>query len=148
MRVVDLMHSQLVTVSPHDTLRDAVDRMDLYQVSGLPVVDSRNQLVGVITEHDIIRELLPAPSDNPDSDQYRQSLQDIEHRVNIVREMKVQQAMSKTLVMVEETDDVLEAAALMLAKKVKRLPVTSDGRLTGIISRIDICQAFLEDTVS
>ena len=147
MRVVDLMHSQLVTVSPDDTLRDAVDRMDLYQVSGLPVVDRANQLIGVISEHDIIRELLPAPSENPDSDEYRESLQDIEARVNQVREMKVSDAMSKTLVMVEETDDVLEAAALMLARKVKRLPVTSEGRLTGIISRIDICQAFLEDNM-
>ncbi len=147
MRVVDLMHSQLVTVSPDDTLRDAVDRMDLYQVSGLPVVDRTNQLIGVISEHDIIRELLPAPSENPDSDEYRESLQDIEARVNQVREMKVSDAMSKTLVMVEETDDVLEAAALMLARKVKRLPVTSEGRLTGIISRIDICQAFLEENM-
>jgi CBS domain-containing protein len=59
--------------------------------------------------------------------------------------MLVKQAMTGNVIAVDENTDVLEAAAIMLQKKVKRLPVTAEGKLVGIISRIDICQAVLED---
>lgn len=145
MRVLELMHTHVVTVQPEDTLRDAVDKMDLYQVSGLPVVDDEGRLVGVITEHDIIRELLPHPGEAQTEESYRAEWQDLATRAARVRGMQVKQAMTSNVIAVDENTDVLEAAAIMLQKKVKRLPVTADGRLVGIISRIDICQAVLED---
>jgi CBS domain-containing protein len=135
------MHTHVVTVQPEDTLRDAVDKMDLYQVSGLPVVDDEGHLVGVITEHDIIRELLPSP-DETHSDE---SWHDLPARAARVRNMLVKDAMTSNVIAVGENTEVLEAAAIMLQKKVKRLPVTAEGKLVGIISRIDICQAVLED---
>jgi CBS domain-containing protein len=145
MRVLELMHTHVVTVQPEDTLRDAVDKMDLYQVSGLPVVDDEGHLVGVITEHDIIRELLPQPSEAGTEERYRSEWQDLPTRAARVRGMLVKQAMTSNVIAVDENTDVLEAAAIMLQKKVKRLPVTAEGKLVGIISRIDICQAVLED---
>ncbi len=143
MRVLELMHTHVVTVAPDDTVQDAVDKMDLYQVSGLPVVDADGKPLGVITEHDVIRELLPQPSDSPE--QFRESWQDLESRVARVKELKVCDAMSSSVIAVDENTEALEAAALMLHRKVKRLPVTAGGKLVGIISRIDICQAVLED---
>lgn len=145
MRVLELMHTHVVTVQPEDTLRDAVDKMDLYQVSGLPVVDDDGRLVGVITEHDIIRELLPLPRDSHTVESYQVQWQDLPTRAERVRKMLVKHAMTTPAVAVDENTDVVEAAALMLQKKVKRLPVTANGKLVGIISRIDICQAVLED---
>ncbi len=145
MRVLELMHTHLVTVQPDDTLRDAVDKMDLYQVSGLPVVDDEGRLVGVITEHDIIRELLPHPGESESDEQYRAEWQDLATRAARVRNMPVKQAMTSKVISVDENTDVLEAAGIMLQHKVKRLPVTANGKLVGIISRIDICQAVLED---
>jgi CBS domain-containing protein len=145
MRVLELMHTHVVTVQPEDTLRDAVDKMDLYQVSGLPVVDDEGHLVGVITEHDIIRELLPQPGEASTEESYRSEWQDLPTRAARVRGMLVKQAMTSNVIAVDENTDVLEAAAIMLQKKVKRLPVTAEGKLVGIISRIDICQAVLED---
>ncbi len=145
MRVLELMRTHVVTVHPEDTLRDAVDKMDLYQVSGLPVVDDEGHLVGVITEHDIIRELLPQPDKATTEESYRSEWQDLRIRAARVRGMLVKQAMTSNVIAVDENTDVLEAAAIMLQKKVKRLPVTAEGKLVGIISRIDICQAVLED---
>lgn len=145
MRVLELMHTHIVTVQPDDTLRDAVDKMDLYQVSGLPVVDDEGHLVGVITEHDIIRQLLPQPRESESEEHYRAEWQDLSTRASRVRGMPVKQAMTSQVISVDENIDVLEAAAIMLKKKVKRLPVTANGKLVGIISRIDVCQAVLED---
>jgi CBS domain-containing protein len=145
MRVLELMRSHVVTVQPEDTLRDAVDKMDLYQVSGLPVVDGEGRLVGVITEHDIIQTLLPHPSEASTAESYWAEWQDLPTRAARVRAMLVKEAMTSNVIAVDENTDVLQAAALMLQKKVKRLPVTAEGKLVGIISRIDICQAVLED---
>lgn len=145
MRVLELMHTHVVTVQPEDTLRDAVDKMDLYQVSGLPVVNDEGHLVGVITEHDIIRELLPLPGEARTEECNRAEWQDLLTRATRVRGMLVKQAMTSQVISVDENTEVLEAASIMLKKKVKRLPVTANGKLVGIISRIDICQAVLED---
>lgn len=145
MRVLELMHTHVVTVQPEDTLHDAVDKMDLYQVSGLPVVDTEGRLVGVITEHDIIRELLPQPGESHTEESYRAEWLDLATRAARVRSMQVKQAMTSNVIAVDENTDVLEAAAIMLQRKIKRLPVTAEGKLVGIISRIDICQAVLED---
>lgn len=145
MRVLELMHTHVVTVQPDDTLRDAVDKMDLYQVSGLPVVDDEGHLLGVITEHDIIRELLPHPGESQSEESYRADWNDLPTRAARVRGMKVQQAMTRNVISVDENAEVLEAASIMLQKKIKCLPVTANGKLVGIISRIDICQAVLED---
>ena len=117
--------------------------MDLYQISGLPVVDADDRLVGVITEHDVIDSLLPHYA--------RQSPQavhageaDLTELVKQVRGKLVEAAMTSPAIAIDEAADVLDAAYTMVEKRVKRLPVTGDGKLVGIISRMDICQAILD----
>lgn len=143
MKVFELMKTHVIKTLPDATLHDAVDLMDLYQVSGLPVVDSGERLLGIVTEYDVIQALLPqfaeaAESDAPDRHADFQTL------VERVKQKTVEQVMSKPAVAIEEDADVLEAAQIMVTRRFKRLPVTQKGRLVGIISRIDICQALLE----
>jgi CBS domain-containing protein len=143
MRVFELMKTHVIKTLPDATLHDAVDMMDLYQVSGLPVVDSGERLLGIVTEYDVIQALLPqfaeaAESGAPDRHADFQTL------VERVKKKTVEQVMSKPAVAIDEDADVLEAAQVMVTRRFKRLPVTHKGRLVGIISRIDICQALLE----
>jgi len=55
MQALELMKTHVVKTTPDATLSEAVDLMDLYQVSGLPVVDGEGRLVGMLTEQDVIR---------------------------------------------------------------------------------------------
>ena len=87
----------------------------------------------------------PHPGESRTEESYRAEWQDLPTRASRVRGMLVKQAMTSQVISVDENTDVLEAASIMLKKKVKRLPVTANGKLVGIISRIDICQAVLED---
>jgi CBS domain-containing protein len=145
MRVLQLMKSHVISASPDATLRDAVDLMDLYQISGLPVVDSEEKLVGVLTEYDIIHALLPEYQKSETSDD--KTWVGLHERVERIKDKKVSEAMSAPAVSIDENMDVLQAATLILDKRIKRLPVTAGDKLVGIISRIDICQAVLEGQI-
>lgn len=141
MQVLELMKAHVVRIHPEATVMDAVDRMDLYQVSGLPVVDSNDSLIGVLTEHDVIAALLQPFASGIDSDESRA----FEGLISKVKVHLVRDVMSAPAISVDEHASVRDAAATMVERRVKRLPVTANGKLVGIISRIDICQALLEN---
>ena len=137
MKVIELMKVHVIRASADATLGDAVDMMDLYQVTALPVVDQEDRILGIVTERDITEWVLPSyvqksgtPAPAPE------------------RTAPLNQRMSTDIISVDEGEEVLHAAELMLARSLKRLPVTSNGRLAGTISRIDICQAFLEGQIT
>ena len=146
MKVLELMRVHVNKIGPDATLSDAIDMMDLYQAIVLPVVDSEGYPLGVVTESDIEDALLipfetaatalPSPSRDADVAQV----------VEQARQIRIASIMSSPAVCVDEQTDVLEAASLMLAHGIKRLPVTSAGRVIGIIGRIDICQGVFELT--
>ena len=130
MKVLELMKVHVIKAGADATLGDAVDMMDLYQITTLPVVDEQDRLIGVISESDIVRSVLPP---------FLNSAVDVPDR-----SADVASRMSASVVSVDEGADVIEAARIMLERDLKRLPVTSEGKLVGTIGRIDICQAILE----
>lgn len=140
MKVLEIMKTHVIKAEADATLCDVVDMMDLYQISGLPVVDGEDRLLGVVTEYDVIEALLKPYVGEPPS----ASPEAFAALVAQLRGRVVGEAMSRPAIAVDESDSVVDAAQLMLSRHVKRLPVTAGGRLVGILSRIDICQAILE----
>ncbi len=136
MKVMDLMRVHVTTVTADETARDAVDKMDLYQVSGLPVVDENHSVVGLVSEHDIIKRLVPSYS--TEGVGYEHDVDRLSDLARDVGFLKVRDLMTVGAVTVDESASALEAAKLMLQYRIKRIPVTSHGKLVGIISRIDI----------
>lgn len=126
MNVVDLMTTGVSTVTPDTSLRDAAREMFRSQVSGLPVTDDDGLLVGIITEADFLRlELSRFESDNPAA---VESVGDI---------------MTRAVETIGPNTPLVEAAKVMVVREVKRLPVVDDSdRLVGIISRMDVVNAF------
>lgn len=123
---------------------EAVDLMDLYRVSGLPVVDEAGVLVGMLTEYDVIRALLPEGRLEA-AERREGDTEALVTRLHRNQEQRVGDYMTAPAVSVTETTDLLDAAALMLSRRVKRLPVTGEGgQVVGVLSRIDVCQAILE----
>src|SRR5690242_13002364 len=134
MKVLELMKVHVVTTSPEASLRDAVDLFDLYQVSGLPVVTADGELTGVITEFDVIHALLPEFIRLKAAAAVHKDAGALTELLETTRTTTVAEAMSAPVASIDENSDVLDAAAMMLARKFKRLPVTSEGRLVGVIS--------------
>jgi CBS domain-containing protein len=123
MLVRDLMTTDVVAVGPGASIRDAARLMFRYRVSGVPVVDMDDHVLGIITEGDFLA-------------------MEIERLETGAVPTEVREVMSKSVKTIPPEMDVTGAARFMQAQDVKRLVVASDGRMVGIISRFDIVSAF------
>jgi CBS domain-containing protein len=139
VRVLEVMKTHFQKVSPNAPLSEALDLMDVYQVSALPVVDSTGVVVGMISESDVLLAIL---SKNVMLE--RDSLAHWKQAgVALVSEWMMAPA-----VVASEYEDVHTALFRMIEKGLKRLPVlTEQGQLIGILHRVDILQAIFEGVV-
>lgn len=114
----DFMRSRVVTLSPDDTLRDAARKLGRNGISGAPVVSRGGEVVGVISLSDLVW------------------LENEPQR-------RVEQAMTPWSVSFEADTPIPEIARQMLAKRIHRVVVTSDGKLAGILTTMDMLRALL-----
>lgn len=139
MRVAELMTSEVVTVRAETPLREAAALLAEKRISGLPVVDAGGRVVGVLSEGDIVAKAGGATRGNrllgwllePDVD-----------LADKIRARTVGEAMSAPALTIEADRRVHEAARLMAAEGINRLPVVDDGALVGIVTRADVVRAF------
>jgi len=125
VQVVDLMTTDVITVSRETGIRDAARLMFRNHVSGLPVTASDGTLCGIITEADFLRM---------EVDRY-EGASGIGETVGDV--------MSEGVVTTGPETEIYDAAKMMTFQDIKRIPVVDeDGRLLGIISRADIVSVF------
>ncbi len=147
MKVKDLMTAEVVTIGPGEAIKDAARLMVDSGVSGVPVVDDDARLVGIITEADFV-----AGEAGRRADQRAGLLRLLINRQTIGDEqLKVSDVMTPDVVTVGPEDDHTEAARRMDREGVKRLVVTDNERVVGVLSRADVMRAFVrsdEDIVS
>jgi CBS domain-containing protein len=125
------------------------------KISGAPVVDENNKVVGVISEGDIMRLLevhspkinliLPAPLDLIELPlRMKYELDEIAEDMQRAGSTVIDQIMTKKVVKIGPDASISDAAELMDSHKVKRLPVVNkDGKLIGIVTRGDIIGAMV-----
>jgi CBS domain-containing membrane protein len=127
MKVAELMKTDLKTVSADATVADAVILLAESHISGLPVVDHRDRLVGVVTTSDVLQALAEASSP--------------EERERVFEVTEVREIMTPRPLTVEGTTEVMAAVRQMLYLEVHRLFVEEDGQLAGVLSQTDIVAA-------
>jgi CBS domain-containing protein len=155
MLVQEAMTKEPVTCTIHDTVSSVGALMRTKRIGGVPVMNGE-RLAGMVTETDLLKLLVPkGPSDDlwlPSPlevielpirefinwERTKEALTDIGSR-------EVETIMSSPAICVKPEEDIEKAATLMLQKKIDRLAVVSEGRLTGIITREDIVWAISGD---
>ena len=147
MKILELMKTHIIKTTADATMRDMVDMMDLYQITVLPVVDEEQRLLGVVTENDVSSKVIPGYLKALSQGDDRPLLSRDAALVGRLGEISAKDLMVSPATSVDENEDVRIATELMMKEKLTRLPVTSEGRLIGTISRIDICQALLEGQI-
>ncbi|RXS83729.1 CBS domain-containing protein [Streptomyces sp. TM32] len=119
--VADLMTPHAVVVQRGTTFKEIARLLDEYEITAVPVVDEDEQVVGVVSEADLLRR-----------------------QIAKLGSTTAEAIMTSPAVVARPGWSVVEAAKLMEQKKVKRLPVIDDaGRLIGVISRSDLVRLFL-----
>lgn len=129
MRVKDLMTTPVVTLRPDIPIKEAAALLVRHGISGAPVVDDHEQLIGIVSESDLMAlETSPDPRSRILPQRWR--------RIRVPR--RVEQVMTREVVCLPQGADVADAARLMLERRVKRIPVVEAGRVVGIVSRRDV----------
>ncbi len=127
MTLREVQHAHIPTLTRESTVRDAVDKMDVYQFPALVVVDDDQAVVGVVTEGDLCRAVsrngsLTAMSSDP---------------AHVYGSSDPTTAQADT--------EIGDAYHRMLMSGLTLLPVVEDGRLAGVVLRVDLMQALLAD---
>jgi CBS domain-containing protein len=144
--IVDVMTSNPITVHPETDLKDAIALLVNNKISGLPVVDEQNHLVGILSESDLMWQesgVEPPPYIMIlDSIIYLQNPSRYEKQIHKALGQTVGDVMSKKPLTIKSTQTVKEAAHMLHHKDVRRLPVIdSEGKVIGILTQGDIIRA-------
>jgi len=143
--VESLMAKPVKTVSPDDTLSDAAHILVTSKISGLPVVDGENKLVGIITEADFLRAL-GVPSHHP-SHSVWQTLENMFHQSIQVQEPEgnVADLMTTDVVTITPQETLHQVLDLMKQHQVKRVIVCDEAQqVVGMITRSDLVRQFFD----
>jgi len=139
MLVRDVMTESPVTVTPDVSIKTALSRLAHVGITSLPVVDAEHRLCGMVSEADLIRELVAA---DPRAHERPIAVQP----VTPVR--TVDDVYTRSPIAVRPEEDVATAVDVMTAKGFKSLPVVTDQqRVVGIVSRSDVVRALARDDV-
>jgi len=112
---------------PDDTLRVAVDTMARNEAGGLPVVGDKGEILGVVTEADVLRGLL----------QSRPRKAADEH-TGLMPPLRVRDVMERSVMCIPDGADLDDIANLLISKDAELFPVVAEGRLIGLVRRVDI----------
>jgi CBS domain-containing protein len=142
MTVDEIMTRTVLTIGPEASLRDVARVLLEQSISGLPVCGDRRQVLGVISEGDLIYKDFD-PTERPDGPLAWLVDGTSSRAVAKARAATAGGAMSAPAITVGPDASVEEAARLMVERRVTRLPVVSDGALVGIATRADLMRALI-----
>lgn len=121
MQVRDLMNPGVVSIAPGESAALAARLMSRHNVGSLPVCGEDGHLRGIVTDRDVVTRCIAAEEDPAQT-----SVRDI---------------MTRNCTVAAPEDDLREAARLMSARQVRRLPVVDGGKLVGMVSLGDLATA-------
>jgi len=112
----DIMSKIVISIRPEATLMDAVKVLTKHHISGAPVVTTQGEVVGFISEPNLMDVLFELS----------------------VRSVLVSEYMSRGVHVVESHEPISTAAAMLALYGIRRLPVVENGRLAGVVTRRDL----------
>ena len=118
MMVSEVMNKRVRTCRKDDTVRQAAQEMNKWHIGSLIVVDGPGKVIGIITERDILTEVVAKGLRSDDVD--------------------VKEIMTEDVIEVESSATLEDAAEIMTLKKIKKLPVVRKGQLVGIVTATDL----------
>lgn len=140
MRAKDIMRAEVQSVSEATTLRDLSRAFRRYGVTTIPVVNDREELVGVVNEADLLRTMLPSYGELQDNLQYMMDFEYVEDRAQSVENLPVKDIMIRGVVSVDENAFLMRVISLFLLKACSHIPVVRDNKIVGVVTRTDICE--------
>jgi CBS domain-containing protein len=138
LTVRDLMSTDFQTVSPDTPLSEALHLMVRHRRRGVPVVSDNGEVLGVVTEQEILQYFLPQVlGAAPLADGGQPPVEDVD----------VRDVMQRTVMCLAVDQLISDVLGTMLSEHVSQFPVVSGGKMVGYLSRTDIIVKLLEHSV-
>lgn len=148
--VAEVMTPSPITVKPETPLKEAIALLVEHKISGMPVVSEKGELVGVLSESDLMWQetgVEPPPYIMIlDSIIYLQNPSRYEKEIHKALGQTVADVMSEKPITINSSETVKQAAQLLHQKQIRRLPVVNEEKeVIGIITQGDIIRAMAEE---
>jgi CBS domain-containing protein len=146
--VRDIMTREVIVFKRSTPVKDAAEQLSKASVGGAPVVDDEGNLVGIVTDGDLIMQdvKLHFPTYVQLLDGYIYvpgSLQRFEHEFRKAIGATVGDVMTEEVITTDEDATIEDVATIMVDQDVSRLPVVADGKLIGIVTKGDLVRAIV-----
>ena len=144
MKAKDIMVTNVMTVGPEASVRQAAEILFKNRISALPVVDERGELIGIVSEGDLARR---AELETDDRRSWWLEIFSRESKEKLAIEYvrsharRVKDVMTRSVVTASPTTSLRNIAALLEKHRIKRVPILAKGRVVGIVSRANLIQA-------
>jgi CBS domain-containing protein len=148
MQVHEIMIRHVFKVKESDTVRTVIEKFIDHRISGLPVVNDRNEIVAYISDGDIMRYIGKHEDRIIDSVYYinfiRGDDEEFEVRTRKLLDLNVLEIAKRKVYKVSWDTEIEDVAAILGKKQIKKLPVERNGVLVGIVSRGDVIRHTFE----
>lgn len=138
LMVKDVMRHAVASVTPDDTLKEVANKMFRNRLSALAVVDGKNKLLGVINDRDLIKVALPDYKALISNLNYSMEVEPFEELLKQEDKIKVSQLYRDDYETTTPDTRIVEVAAMMIFKDVRRVFVLQGEQLVGVLLRKDI----------
>ena len=144
MQARDIMTANVETVQPDTEVIEIAQRLIARNISAVPVVDGNGQVVGIVSEGDLIHHAEDAPDRQP-SWWIRLFTEPQDRAPDYVKShgLQANDVMSRAVISVDEDTLLADIAEILEKHRIKRVPVVRDGKLVGIVSRANLLQGLV-----
>jgi len=122
----DFKHRTVVTVEPNETILAAIQRLSEHDRGSLPVCNDKGELVGIVSERDIVRKAFTQPDAS-------------------MQKLRVKDVMSTPIIIGSPDDDLSYAIMVMKERRIRHLPIVDNLNVIGMISMRDLLGVQLEE---
>jgi CBS domain-containing protein len=123
LKAKDIMTKQVICIRKDTPIFEAIKLMVKNNITGVPVVEDDMSLVGILSEQDVLR---------------------LFHTYDDEKDRTVNDFMTQPAINFEQDEFLLDICYCLRDNSIRRVPVTSDGKVVGVISRSDFLQCILE----
>ncbi|WP_432412111.1 CBS domain-containing protein [Rasiella sp. SM2506] len=127
IKVSDYMSTNLTTFRPEQPVLEVMNTLIRKKISGGPVVNAKNELVGIISEGDCMKQISSSRYHN-----------------HPMQDAKVEDHMVKEVETIDGNMNLFDAVDMFLSHKRRRFPIVKEGKLVGLISQKDVLKAALK----
>lgn len=143
MYVYEVMKTNVYTIHEDSLFTEILNELLERHISGAPVVNHYDKLVGIISEKDLFSYLFPSEQEFYADIEYWKNTRHLEEGASRITKMRARDMMRQQVVTVTPSDTVMHACSMLLLNKIRRLPVVHGDKIVGIVTTKELYQNFL-----